>query len=105
MKIRMRSDAGLGGAHLSVHPWFAQPGDEADVPEEEGWSLVQNGYADVLDLDEDDTPAVAKDETPESPTEDHNPPTETAVQPLVTEERATAKAPAKRAAPKPKGSA
>lgn len=104
MKIKMRSDAGLGGAHLSVHPWFAQPGDEADVPEDEGWSLVHNGYADVLDIDEEDEDQDAAGgepaDVPASPTEDHQPPTETAVEPLVTEQRASAKAPVKRTAAK-----
>lgn len=108
MKIKMRSDEGLGGAHLSVHPWFAQPGDEADVPEDEGWALVQNGYADVLDIDDqdptEDPDEDAGDQAPVSPTEDHQPETEQAVEALVTEQRATAqapvKAPAKRAAAK-----
>lgn len=105
MKIRMRSDDGLGGAHLSVHPWFAQPGDEADVPEAEGWALVENGYADVLDIDDPDPnqgdgdgEGQAEDQEPASPAEDHQPETEQAVDPLLTEQRATAKAPVKRAA-------
>lgn len=101
MRIKMRSDEGLGGAHLTVAPFFALPGVVVDgVPEDEGWSLIQNGYADVLELDDEED---SDEEAAESPTPDHKPTTEKAVEPMVTEQRqpgatGTAKAPAKRAA-------